>query len=157
MSVKSDKNISILFIKQNFTRESFILSIFTCSISMSSVNQDRSIDICNPPLRRYKPNLVAQFSPTRTQVPQHPRFLTSMACAAAEYCLMPLPFALFPYPCPFPVSLRQPPPPFVSGACLTDPWHVSNVSIIFYAPCLFLHHLPTVSLHFVALLCNFRN
>jgi hypothetical protein len=36
-------------------------------------------------------------------------------------------------------------------------WYVSNVSIIFYAPCLFLHHLPTVSLHFVALLCIFRN
>jgi hypothetical protein len=31
------------------------------------------------------------------------------------------------------------------------------VSIIFDAPCLFLHHLPTVSLHFVALLCIFRN
>jgi hypothetical protein len=36
-------------------------------------------------------------------------------------------------------------------------WYVSNVSIIFDAPCLFLHHLPTVSLHFVALLCIFRN
>jgi hypothetical protein len=36
-------------------------------------------------------------------------------------------------------------------------WYVSNVSIIFYTPCLFLHHLPTVSLHFVALLCIFRN
>jgi hypothetical protein len=27
----------------------------------------------------------------------------------------------------------------------------------FDAPCLFLHHLPNVSLHFVALLCIFRN
>jgi hypothetical protein len=36
-------------------------------------------------------------------------------------------------------------------------WYVSNVSIIFDAPCLFLHHLPNVSLHFVALLCIFRN
>jgi hypothetical protein len=35
--------------------------------------------------------------------------------------------------------------------------YVSNVSIIFDAPCLFLHHLPIVSLHFVALLCIFRN
>jgi hypothetical protein len=38
-----------------------------------------------------------------------------------------------------------------------DPWYVSNVSIIFDDPCLFLHHLPTVSLHFGALLCIFRN
>jgi hypothetical protein len=38
-----------------------------------------------------------------------------------------------------------------------DEWYVSNVSIIFNAPCLFLHHLPIVSLHFVALLCIFRN
>jgi hypothetical protein len=29
-------------------------------------------------------------------------------------------------------------------------WYVSNVSIIFDAPCLFLHHLPCVSLHFMA-------
>jgi hypothetical protein len=29
-------------------------------------------------------------------------------------------------------------------------WYISNVSIIFDAPCLFLHHLPCVSLHFVA-------
>jgi hypothetical protein len=36
-------------------------------------------------------------------------------------------------------------------------WYVSNVSIIFDAPCLFLHHLPTVSLHFVAVLYIFRN
>jgi hypothetical protein len=36
-------------------------------------------------------------------------------------------------------------------------WDVSNVSIIFYAPCLFLHHLPIVLLYFVALLCIFQN
>jgi hypothetical protein len=36
-------------------------------------------------------------------------------------------------------------------------WYVSNVSIIFDAPCLFLHHLPNVSLHIVALLCIFQN
>jgi hypothetical protein len=36
-------------------------------------------------------------------------------------------------------------------------WYVSNVSIIFDAPCLFLHHLPNVSLHFLAFLCDFRN
>jgi hypothetical protein len=36
-------------------------------------------------------------------------------------------------------------------------WYVSNVSIIFDTPCLFLHHLPCVSLHFVAFLCDFRN
>jgi hypothetical protein len=29
-------------------------------------------------------------------------------------------------------------------------WYVSNVSIIFDAPCLFLHHLLSASLHFVA-------
>jgi hypothetical protein len=37
------------------------------------------------------------------------------------------------------------------------PWYVFNVSIIFDAPYLFLHHLLSVSLHFVALLCIFRN
>jgi hypothetical protein len=36
-------------------------------------------------------------------------------------------------------------------------WYVSNVSIIFYAPCLFTHHLLCVLLHFVAFLCIFRN
>jgi hypothetical protein len=36
-------------------------------------------------------------------------------------------------------------------------WYVSDVSIIFDAPCFFLHHLPNVLLHFVALLCIFRN
>ena len=44
-----------------------------------------------------------------------------------------------------------------AGVKLADAWYVSNVSIIFYASCLFLHHLPTVSLHFVALLCIFWN
>jgi hypothetical protein len=34
-------------------------------------------------------------------------------------------------------------------------WYVSNVSIISDAPCLFLHHLLSVSLDFVAFLCIF--
>jgi hypothetical protein len=34
-------------------------------------------------------------------------------------------------------------------------WYVSNVSIIFDALCLFMHHLPCVLLHFVAFLCIF--
>jgi hypothetical protein len=38
-----------------------------------------------------------------------------------------------------------------------DAWYVSNVSIIFYAPYLFTHHLLCVLLHFVAFLCIFRN
>jgi hypothetical protein len=38
-----------------------------------------------------------------------------------------------------------------------DAWYVSNVSIIFYAPCLFMHHLLCVLLHFVVFLCIFRN
>jgi hypothetical protein len=36
-------------------------------------------------------------------------------------------------------------------------WYVSNISIIFYAPCLFIHHLLCVLLHFVAFLCIFWN
>jgi hypothetical protein len=36
-------------------------------------------------------------------------------------------------------------------------WYVSNVSIIFYAPCLFIHYLLCVLLHFVAFLCIFWN
>jgi hypothetical protein len=36
-------------------------------------------------------------------------------------------------------------------------WYVSNVSIIFDALCLFIHHLLCVLLHFVAFLCIFRN
>ena len=43
-----------------------------------------------------------------------------------------------------------------AGVKLGD-WYISNVSIIFDAPCLFLHHLPCVSLHFVAFLCDFWN
>jgi hypothetical protein len=39
-----------------------------------------------------------------------------------------------------------------AGVKLGDAWYVSNVSIIFYAPCLFSHHLLSVSLHFVAFL-----
>jgi hypothetical protein len=35
------------------------------------------------------------------------------------------------------------------------PQYVSNVSIIFDTPCLFLHHLLSVLLHFVAFLCIF--
>ena len=44
-----------------------------------------------------------------------------------------------------------------AGVKLGDAWYVSNVSIIFDAPCLFLHHLPIVSLHLVAFLYIFRN
>jgi hypothetical protein len=40
---------------------------------------------------------------------------------------------------------------------LGDAWYVSNVSIIFDAPCLFIHHLLCVLLHFVAFLCIFQN
>jgi hypothetical protein len=43
------------------------------------------------------------------------------------------------------------------GVKLGDAWYVSNVSIIFDAPCLFLHHLLCVLLHFMAFLCIFRN
>jgi hypothetical protein len=43
------------------------------------------------------------------------------------------------------------------GVKLGDAWYVSNVSIIFDAPWLFLHHLLSVLLHFVAFLCIFRN
>jgi hypothetical protein len=37
-----------------------------------------------------------------------------------------------------------------AGVKLGDAWYVSNVSIIFDAPCLFMHHLLCVLLHFVA-------
>jgi hypothetical protein len=43
-----------------------------------------------------------------------------------------------------------------AGIKLGDAWYVSNVSIIFDDPCLFLHHLLCVLLHFVAFLCIFR-
>jgi hypothetical protein len=36
-------------------------------------------------------------------------------------------------------------------------WYVPNVSIIFDAPCLFIHHLLCVLLHFVTFLCIFWN
>jgi hypothetical protein len=36
-----------------------------------------------------------------------------------------------------------------AGVKLGDAWYVSNVSIIFYAPCLFMHHFLCVLLHFV--------
>jgi hypothetical protein len=44
-----------------------------------------------------------------------------------------------------------------AGVKLGDTWYVSNVSIIFDAPCLFLHRLLSVLLYFVAFLCIFRN
>jgi hypothetical protein len=42
-----------------------------------------------------------------------------------------------------------------AGVKLGDAWYVQNVSIIFDAPCLFLHHLRSISLYFVVLLCIF--
>jgi hypothetical protein len=42
------------------------------------------------------------------------------------------------------------------GVKLGDAWYISNVSIIFDAPCLFMHHLLCVLLHFVAFLCIFQ-
>jgi hypothetical protein len=44
-----------------------------------------------------------------------------------------------------------------AGVKLGNSWYVSNVSIIFYAPCLFIHHLLCVLLHFMAFLCTFQN
>jgi hypothetical protein len=44
-----------------------------------------------------------------------------------------------------------------AGVKLGDAWYVSNVSIIFDAPCLFIHHLLYVFLHIVAFLCIFWN
>jgi hypothetical protein len=44
-----------------------------------------------------------------------------------------------------------------AGVKLGDAWYVSNISIIFDTPCLFLHHFLWVLLHFVAFLCIFRN
>jgi hypothetical protein len=43
------------------------------------------------------------------------------------------------------------------GVKLGDAWYVSNVSIIFDAPCLFLYHLLFVLLHLVAFLFIFQN
>jgi hypothetical protein len=44
-----------------------------------------------------------------------------------------------------------------AGVKLGDAWYISNVSIIFYTPCLFIHHLLCVLLRFVAFLCIFWN
>jgi hypothetical protein len=44
-----------------------------------------------------------------------------------------------------------------AGVKLGDAWYVSNVSIIFNTPCLFMHHLLCVLLHLVAFLCIFQN
>jgi hypothetical protein len=44
-----------------------------------------------------------------------------------------------------------------AGVKLGDAWYISNVSIIFDAPCLFLHHFLCVLLHFVVFLCIFWN
>jgi hypothetical protein len=62
-------------------------------------------------------------------------------------------------PCIHPISaLHMDSPRWpVTGSPTMHPWYVSNVSIIFDAPCLFLHHLLSVSLHFVAFLCIFQN
>jgi hypothetical protein len=64
-------------------------------------------------------------------------------------------------PINFPETHRDPPPSSTRDRegpeALLGTWYISNVSIIFDAPCLFLHHLYNVSLHLVALLCIFRN
>jgi hypothetical protein len=44
-----------------------------------------------------------------------------------------------------------------AGVKLGDAWYVSNVSIIFDDPSLFMHHLLCVLIYFVAFLCIFRN
>jgi hypothetical protein len=46
---------------------------------------------------------------------------------------------------------------WILGRFYGSAWYISNVSLIFDAPCLFLHHLLSVLLHFVAFLCIFRN
>jgi hypothetical protein len=40
---------------------------------------------------------------------------------------------------------------------LGDAWYVSNVYIIFDAPCLFIHYLLCVLLHSVVFLCSIQN
>jgi hypothetical protein len=40
---------------------------------------------------------------------------------------------------------------------LGDAWYVSNVSIIFDAPCLFIYHLLCILWHFMVVLCIFWN
>jgi hypothetical protein len=47
--------------------------------------------------------------------------------------------------------------PSQAGVVVGATWYVSNVSIIFDAPCLFLHYLLSISLHSVPFLCMFRN
>jgi hypothetical protein len=44
-----------------------------------------------------------------------------------------------------------------AGVNLGDAWYVLNVFIIFDAPCLLIHHLFCVLLHFAVFLCIFRN
>jgi hypothetical protein len=44
-----------------------------------------------------------------------------------------------------------------AGVELGDAWYASNVSIIFDALFLFIHHLLCVLLHFMAFLCIFQN
>jgi hypothetical protein len=44
-----------------------------------------------------------------------------------------------------------------AGVKLGDAWYVSNVSIIFDAPCLFYTICFMFCLHFVAFLCDFQN
>jgi hypothetical protein len=44
-----------------------------------------------------------------------------------------------------------------AGVKIGDAWYISNVSVIFHAPCLFMHHLLCVLLHFVVFLCIFQN
>jgi hypothetical protein len=41
------------------------------------------------------------------------------------------------------------------GVKLGDAWYVSNVSIIFDAPCVFIHHFLCILLYFVGFLCIF--
>jgi hypothetical protein len=43
------------------------------------------------------------------------------------------------------------------GVKLGNAWYVSDVSIMFDAPCLFIYHLLCVLLHFMVFLCIFRN
>jgi hypothetical protein len=44
-----------------------------------------------------------------------------------------------------------------AGVKIGDAWYVSNVSIIFDAPCLFIHHSLCVLLHFVTFWRIFQN
>jgi hypothetical protein len=75
-----------------------------------------------------------------------------------------------PWPCHQGVRPAGPPPDAALPPIYSPRWekpkgritfpqnrYVSNVSIIFDAPCLFLHYLFSVSLHFMAFLCIFWN